>query len=245
MIHLIEGVKTVYASFIFLLATCFLFLPACDFGLSQGERDFKRNLQRMNQLMRAYEKIPDKQKVDGHTVIVWKDQQELSDFYEKNRAEFQAIDTLFMSISPSRNGNEWLDDALFGRAILYSLWTRVGPDRQIAEKAIAVLSEFVNLTPEPRLEELTKTAVQESFWNKYKEIITPELSYEENVLVLFQGSIGYLLMKLKEYEKARKQYEAIVKEYPTSKFSRQANDQLKTIQELSEGKIAIPKVPAQ
>jgi tetratricopeptide (TPR) repeat protein len=229
---------------------CCIFLGGCDFSASQVERDFKDNVQHLNQLMRGYNKIPQKQKVYEHEgfeyrVFIWKDEEQSRSFYEKNRGEFRSIDAILSEISRNRDSNVLFDDAMFARAILYMLWTQIDRDQKLAERAIAVLREYVNIAPEPHIEEPTKTAIQESFWNSNQQVLTPSLSYEENVRVLFQGYIAYLFLKLKEYGQATKEYEAIVKTYPNSKFSPHAREQIKTIQDILEGRITIPDIPPQ
>lgn len=232
-----------------ILSVFFLFLNACDFRRSRIEREFDDNLRRVNRLMRDYNKIPQQQKAYENKGFVeirfWKDKEQLKRFYDKNSGEFRSVDASLTNISQNRTDNNILfDDAIFARAILYSLWGQIDRDRQTVESAIAALRDFVNLV-EPHIEESTRTAMQESFWNAYRETLTPSLSYEENARILFRNNIAYFFTILKEYDQATKEYEAILKTSPTSKFAPHAREQIKTIKDIAEGRTVIPDAPSQ
>lgn len=228
-----------------LLMFCFLCLQSCDWNTSQVEKDFTRAVRVLNRLIREYDKIPENQKLYGSESLIWKDEDQLKYFYQKYRKEFQSVDDILLTIVKVDNRNEWYDDAIFLRGNLYWLWTRVVREKQLVKKAIDVLNDYVVLPSEYHLEERTKTALQDTFWNKYKDLFSPDLTREENVRVLFRSSIAYLFVTIGEYQMAIKEYELIVKTYPTSRLSQQAENQVKGIKDILEGKRTIPSISPQ
>ena len=217
---------------------CFLVL-GCDYVTFKNEREraFKDDLQRINALIRDYNQVPEGEKLSENQGVIdvffWKDKEELRRFYEKKIAEFQYLDASLKTISEDRN-NILFDDALFARGILHSLWGQIDRNEKTLETAIAVLREFLNLTPSPHIEEFTKDALQDSFWKPYREIATPSLSYEENVHIVFINTTAYFLTIMKRYDAAEKEYESIVKTYPKSRFAPFAETQIQIIGKISE-----------
>ena len=230
---------------IFLLLFCFLYLGACDSTSSQGERDLKGVLRRLNHLRHNYDKIPVKKKQQGTAFIIWKDKKQLKSFYEEYQNEFKSIDNTLFKIINMRDEKVWYDDAIFCRSILYLLWTRVDPDDELVKKAIDVSGHYVDLSFNYNIEKRTKTALRESFWNKYKDVISADLSYEENARMIFQSYIAYLLLKLENYKAAIEQYELVAKTYRGTKLSEYAKKQVNGIKDVLEGRITIPEISPQ
>lgn len=229
------------------LLTIFVFVPffflqgACNLNSPQIERDLKSSIRRLTQMMRDYEQIPESRTQYGRGFVISKDQERLTHFRKQYQDDFKSVDDTLLKVSSTKDNNVLFDDAMFCRAILYSFWSRVDNTPEFTRRTIDVLREFVDQFPTYHIEEATKTALQESFWDKYKDVVTPNLSYEENGRLLFQASVAYLFLKLKDNESATKQYESVIKAYPDSKLAHLAADQIKTIRELQRGEIEIPK----
>lgn len=219
---------------------CFSWLAACDSNLSQTEREFKSALQRLNRLLQDYDKIPEKQEVHKSGAVISKDKDQVASFYKNNEKEFQSLDDSLLGVVRSGGESRWYDDAIFCRGILYSLWAQVHPERALVEKAVGVLGDYIKLPLQYSLEDRTKASLQGSFWDQYKDLVSPGQTYEENVRLVFQSLIAYLFLKLEEYQIAIQQYELIVKTYPTSMLSQHAKRQIEGIKDLLAGKIAMP-----
>ena len=135
----------------------------------------------------------------------------------------------------------WSDDAAFSRGVLYWLLTQLIPNSLTDESALAVWNDFIRLGSGIHIEEPTKIAMGDAFVNKQTGILTPTLSYEENLQVIFQGYTALLLVKMKQYEKAIKENELIIQTHPTSRYAQEyARDQIRTITSIMEGKIIPP-----
>jgi len=216
-----------------------LLAVACTDGTTKTEGKFQDDLRRLDGIIREYNDIPQMQKTAENKgnidIVFWKDKEQLNKYYVKHKGDFVSIDASLKHIS-EKTDNILFDDALFARGILYSLWAQVDRNADTVQSAIAILRDFVNLSPSMHIEESTKKAVQNSYWNAYRDFSTPSLSYEDNVRILFYNNIGYLLTILKQYDAAAKEYETIVNKYPTSKFATHAQTQIQILRDIAEGK---------
>jgi hypothetical protein len=142
----------------------------------------------------------------------------------------------------AKSAGAWSDDAMFSRGVLYCLLTQLASqDPLTQESALAVWGDFIQLGPRVHIEESTKNALGNAFVNKL-DIVTPSLSYEENLRVIFLAYRALSLLKLKEYQKATKETEFIIQNYPTSKYAQAyAPDQIHNIKQIMEGKMSPPE----
>jgi hypothetical protein len=121
------------------------------------------------------------------------------------------------------------------------LLTQVAPNPLTEESALAVWKDFLQLGSAIHIEEPTRSTLGKAFIDKRTEILTPSLSYEENVQVIFKAHTVLLLTKMKEYQKAIKEIESIMQTYPKSKYAQEiAQEQIRAIRDVMEGKMASP-----
>ena len=224
-------------TFVLLTVCC---LGACTQRRLQDDADLESSIRRLSQLLDEYYKIPTKKQNYGDSgFIVWKDQAQVRSFYERYRDEISIMDNVF-SMNAKTTGI-WSDDAAFSRGVLYWLLTQLIPNSLTDESALAVWNDFIQLGSGIHIEEPTKIAMGDAFVNKQTGILTPTLSYEENLQVIFQGYTALLLVKMKQYEKAIKENELIMQTHPTSRYAQEyARDQIRAITSIMEAKIIPP-----
>ena len=213
---------------------------ACKQAGLRDDADLDTSIRRLSQLLEEFYKIPVyTQNFGDRSFIAWKDQGKLTSFYETYRNDFSIMNNVF-SMNAKTTGI-WSDDAAFSRGVLYCLLTQVAPNPLTQEGALAVWNEFLHLGSAIHIEESTKTAMGDAFINKL-EILTPSLSYEENLQVIFRAYRTLSLIRLKEYQKAIKENELIMQTYPTSKYAQEiAQDQIRAIRDVMEGKMSPPE----
>jgi len=225
---------------VLLTALTACYLGACNPPRLQDDADLESSIRRLSQLLDEYYKIPTKKQNYGNSgFIVWKDQAQVTSFYERYRDEIRIMDNVF-SMNAKTTGI-WSDDAAFSRGVLYWLLTQLIPNSLTDESALAVWNDFIRLGSGIHIEEPTKIAMGDAFVNKQTGILTPTLSYEENLQVIFQGYTALLLVKMKQYEKAIKENELIMQTHPTSRYAKEyARDQIRAITSIMEEKIIPP-----
>jgi hypothetical protein len=216
-------------------------LGACNQARLQDDADLESSTRRLGQLLTEYYKIPTKKENYGNRgFIVWKDQAQVTSFYERHPDEIRIIDNVF-SMNAKTTGI-WSDDAAFSRAVLYWFLTQLIPNSLTDESALTVWNDFIQLGLGIHIEEPTKIAMGDAFVNKQTGILTPSLSYEKNLQVIFQAYTAFLLVKMKQYENAIKENELIIQSHPTSRYAQEyARDQIRTIRSMMEGKIPAPE----
>ena len=219
---------------VLLTALTACYLGACNPPRLQDDADLESSIRRLSQLLDEYYKIPTKKQNYGDSgFIVWKDQAQVRSFYERYRDEIRIMDNVF-SMNAKTTGI-WSDDAAFSRGVLYWLLTQLIPNSLTDESALAVWNDFIRLGSGIHIEEPTKIAMGDAFVNKQTGILTPTLSYEENLQVIFQGYTALLLVKMKQYEKAIKENELIIQTHPTSRYAQEyAPDQIHAITSIME-----------
>jgi hypothetical protein len=212
----------------------------CNSAFSDTGQDLRNSVGRLVPILEAYWEIPVRTRSYGSSgVLVWRDNAQLTEVYQKYRADVLSTDTVLAGIAAGKD--PWSDDAAFCRGILHWLWAQFEPTRQRREEALVVLNGFTQRRS-IHLEESTKAAMKDPFVNKHEAILTPNLSYEENAQVIFQAQMAHLLVQLKEFEKAIEQNELIARRYPTSRYSQQhVAQQIKTIRGIMDGSVTIPE----
>jgi hypothetical protein len=224
---------------IFLLACC---LGACKESPLQDNADLESSISRLTRLLNEYEKIPvNKQNYSDRGLIFFKDQSQLRSFYEKYRNDISIMDNVFAINAKSTS--IWSDDAAFSRGVLYCLLTQIASDDPVTqESALAVWGDFLQLGSAVHIEKSTKDALGVAFVTKLTLVFTPTLSYEENLQVIFHAYRVLSLIRIKEYQKAVQENEIVMKMYPTSKYTQEiAQDQIRAIKNLMEGKMTYPE----
>jgi hypothetical protein len=212
----------------------FAFAALCFTGCQTGRLEYNATLEesmrRLSQVLEEYAKIPVMTQGDREMVI-WRDQKQVRSFYERYRDEFTIMNSVFSLTAKS--DTTWSDDAALARGILYWLLTQLIPNSLTEEGALAVWGEFIQRGPTVQIEDLTKRTVGRAFVDGQTEILTPSLSYGENLEVMFRAHRILLLVKIKEYQKAIKEAELIMGKYPESKYSQRfAPDQIDQIKQL-------------
>lgn len=218
-------------TFVLITVCC---LGGCRQPRLHDDADLDASIRRISQLLDEYNRIPVKTRDLGdRSFIVVKDRAQIQSFYERYRDEIRIMNNVFLL--SAKGGSIWSDDADFSRGVLYCLLTQLIPNSLTHEGAIAAWRDFLRLGSKVHIEEFTRVAMGNAFVNYPTLITTPNLSYEDNIRVIFRAHMVLSLVAIKEYRKAIREIEVSVEEYPTSTYARNiAPEQIRSIKDLME-----------
>jgi len=233
--------------YILILLVIALHMIACSRDTSESVNVFKDNVRRLNRLLDEYANIPEKKGVyeqipneNGVAVIILnlgKDRDKLNSFYKRTAKEWEATDRALENTASNQIAQGWQFDSIFCRGVLRIILTEIDLNKSLARRTINTLGEYINISSEGKLHKWTKNEMKKNFFNKYRELFSPDLSDEENIKVYFLLISAYQYMRLNEFKKAIIQYEAIVNSYPTSPLVDDAKAQIEVCKEFMEGRV--------
>jgi hypothetical protein len=218
-------------------------LFGCNKGLSEPEEELEKTFARISTMVDEYYKLPVKHRQLSSGVLVWRDRAAADSFYKQHSRELSRIDQELLELLNREQANTLKDDALLGRGICYWLLSELQPAVDTQERAIGVWTEIGNKAP-LHLRDFAKASTQKSFLSRFEAILTPTLSFEENVDVVFHVLRAQALLRMKKYASAIEVNEIVAKRYPSSTYADKfVKSQIETIRDLKAGKISVPDQP--
>lgn len=200
----------------------------------QGVLKLKNEMENLEKIPLVEKKMMSFEKNGGYTFFL--DYKKRTEFVNKHKDVWNEIFMLFNKLIMSKDLNEWMDDALFCRALAYTTVASVDNAMVSIEDVLSSSSDFIKFKNNTKIENWTKKQLKTVFWDKTGKFFSDSLSEKTNLDAFFHIGRGSILQHRKgNLNRALEEYRRVLMLDPNGFWGKQAFGQIELIKEEKKG----------